>query len=285
MSAYIYLNGQYLTADSPSLVHTNRGFRYGDGLFESIRAYGSETPLFGRHFDRLSQSLDVLGMTPPPEFTKDNFRRIIGHLMLKNKIFKDGRVRLTMFRSGEGLYTPPTDAASVVIECSPLDENGYQLNKTGYKTEVYPELKKPVNQLSQIKSANALLYVMAARWRKENGYDDCLLMNDRGCLCESMSSNLFWVKDSALFTPALSTGCLPGVMRSVVIELAGKAQLTVHTPAAPTTADLLEADEIFLTNAIQGIRWVVAFRERRYYNTVAKALTKMLTTDLPSIAF
>lgn len=273
MPAYIYLNGQYLAAESASLQHTNRAFRYGDGLFESIRAYGSEVPLFNKHFDRLLQGLETLGMTLPPDFTRDNLYRIIGHLMLKNKIFKDGRVRLTVFRSGEGLYTPQTAAASVLIECSPLDENGYQLNKTGYKIEIYPEIKKPVNLLSHLKSANALLFVMAARWRKENGFDDCLLMNDRGGLCESMSSNLFWVKDHVVYTPALTTGCLPGVMRSVVIELAGKAQMTVRETTNPTTADLLEADEIFLTNAVQGIRWVVAFRDRRYYNTVAKELS------------
>lgn len=278
MLAYIYHNGQYLAADSPSLMHTNRAFRYGDGVFESIRAFGSEVPLFNMHFDRLLKGIETLGMTPPPDFTRDNLCRIIGHLMLKNKIFKDGRVRLTLFRSGEGLYTPQTDAASVLIECSPLDENGYQLNKTGYKIEIYPDIKKPINQLSHLKSANALLFVMAARWRMKHGFDECLLMNDRGCLCESMSSNLFWVRGSELHTPALSTGCLPGVMRGVILELAGRTQMKVCEHATPTTADLLEADEIFLTNAIQGIRWVVAFRDRRYYNTVAKKICSLLNS-------
>ena len=161
------------------------------------------------------------------------------------------------------------------MEVSKLDPDDVKHRKIGLIVDVYDEFKKPYSELSKLKSSNALVYVMAGLYRTRNGLDDVLLLNQEGFLCESLSSNVFIWYDKKLYTPALSEGCIDGVMRKVVIELAVDSGLEVIE--AQISPDILRAaDEIFHTNAIHGVQWVMGYKQKRYFNRVSRMLQERL---------
>lgn len=198
--------------------------------------------------------------------------REIARLLNKNRIFGSARVRLTVFRNAGGLYTPSDNTVSMTLESTALDTNLYTLNPKGYIIDIYPDMRKQGSFLSPIKSCNALLYVMAGIYRRENNLDDCILINDSDRMVEATSSNIFVVNDNTIYTPAVSEGCIPGIMRDIIIRIAPKLGFTVHNQVGIPIQKLYDCDEIFLTNAIAGIRWVGGFRQQRYFNRVSRML-------------
>src|SRR5690606_835963 len=123
------------------------------------------------------------------------------------------RVRLQVYRDGGGLYSPQQNQAAYVMSVSKLDPDEVKHRKLGLIVAVYSEFRKPYSELAKLKSGNSLVYVMAGLYRKKNGLDDVLILNQEGFLCESLSSNIFIWYGKKLYTPALSEGCIDGVMR------------------------------------------------------------------------
>lgn len=274
---FINLNGKIFPADEPLLAFTNRGFRYGDGLFETIRVANGKILFLSEHIKRLVNGMRFLKMENRQEFTAAFLGRQMADLAVKNNIKTDGRIRLTVFRNQNGHYTPENNSVSSLIEIEKIQEKGYVLNPKGYSIDFFTEIKKSHNKLSNIKSANALIYVLAGIYKNEKRFDDCIILNESGNIAESVSSNIFVVKDQVVFTPPLSEACVDGVMRQRVIKILKESKFTVYeTPLLP---DFLNtAEEVFFTNAIQGIRWAVAFKTVRYYNNTAKLLVEKLNT-------
>jgi len=217
----------------------------------------------------------TIGMVYPSNF-KEKIRTDITYLINKNKTFSGTRIRLSVFRNDGGLYTPTDNNISYLIETSRLDHDHYHLNKKGLQIDIYKDIKKPTGIISQFKTGNSLLFIMAGNYKKKLKLDDCLLLNERGNLVESISSNLFIVKDNILLTPGIDSGAVSGIMREQIIEAAIKLGITIYDDCDLSVDDLLQADEIFLTNAITGIKWVVAFQERRFFNKTAKLLIEEL---------
>jgi len=273
---YVCLNGSYIKSDKPLMESRNRGFLYGDGLFETIHANGTEPQFIERHMNRLLGSMKILKMVIPGFFSAEYFTRHIKGVLTRNKQFQGARVRITVFRNGDGLYTPDTNEVSFVIESTPLEYDIYTLNQQGYKVEVFPDITKPDNLLASLKTTSALFFVLAGIYKSEKGLNDCLILNQSGRICESLSSNIFLVKGNKYFTPSVREGCLPGIMRQVIIEIIKHEGFYMNDDCSLTSEDLLNSDEIFLTNSITGIRWVVAFRQKRYYNKSSKILIKLL---------
>lgn len=143
--------------------------------------------------------------------------------------------------------------------------------RTNLRLGLYTEQYKPCHDLSLVKSGNALLYTMAGIWAKEEGWDDVLLLNEHGCICEATGSNVFVVKGETVYTPALSEGCVDGVMRRHIITRLQHADYTLSETMV-TIEQLEQADAVFLTNAIQGIISVQSF-EGTTYNSTAFSLT------------
>ncbi len=279
---YISYNGQVIAANEFGITINNRSFQYGDGLFETMHAVGSQVQFFYDHIERLVASMKVLKMEVPVRFTIDTMglQKEIAKLLTKNKIFKGGRVRLTVFRRAGGLYSPKTSEVSYIVQALPLEQTYYELNTKGYIIDVFDEIPKPVNILSGIKSTSSLLYIMAGIYRKENNLDECLLINETGNIVEGMSSNIFLVKDNYIYTPPLRSGCLNGIMRKKVINLAKSEGFTVFDEVPIKLQDIMAADELFFTNAITGIRWVMGFKHRRYFNKITKILSQKLNKKI-----
>jgi branched-chain amino acid aminotransferase len=267
---YINFNGEIIPADTTLLTIANRAFRYGDGLFESMRVMKGKLKFPELHAERLQKGMKALKIDGYSQADSWFLKEKVEELARRNKI-KHGRLRLTVFRDAEGLYTPTQNKMAYCLEIQPIDEPRYFLNERGLIMDVYTELPKPLNWLSNIKTCNSLVYVMAAIYKQQNKLDDVFLINQNRYLCEANSSNIFVWYQNHLYTPALSEGCVEGVMRKVVIQLALDNNIPV-TEAQINPEILNAADEVFLTNATKGIQWVMGYGVKRYFNRISKAL-------------
>lgn len=279
MSKYICLNGEFIKSEVPVLSARNRAFLYGDGLFETMHANGTEIQFLHLHYDRLTKGMKILSMEIPAFWNEEYFLKYFKGLLNRNRHFQGARIRLTVCRNDGGLYTPEKNSVSFVIESAPLENDKYVINKQGFSVDIYPDIFKPLNILAGLKSVSSLLNVSAGIYKSKNKLDDCILLNEKEKVCESISSNIFLLKKEKLYTPALSQGCLPGVMRQVVIDVLKSNGYKFDDNAIVTIHDLMEADELFLTNAISGIRWVLSFRQKRYYNKFSKMFVEMLNDE------
>jgi branched-chain amino acid aminotransferase len=143
------------------------------------------------------------------------------------------------------------------------------------EVDLYTAIRKENNILANFKTKNGLVYVMGAIEAKEKGLDDMLITNAKGGVLEATSSNLFVISNGVLYTPGLEEGCLGGTMRMTIINLAIENNIKVYESSI-TPQNLLIADEVFLTNAINGIVWVGGYRTKRYMNTVSLNFVNLL---------
>ncbi len=268
------LNGHLISIYEPGVSFNNRAFRYGDSLFESIRFCNNKLMFLRDHVARLKLGMTVLRMNVPAEFNTENISELIFQLLKHNTHAPNARVRLTVFRNEGGYYTPETNDISFLIESEEL-EGTYQLNQKGLWADIYGEIKKPINKLANLKSGNALLYVMAGLAKQSMKLDECFILNENGAICESISSNIFIVKNGTIFTAPLSEGCVAGVMRKQIISLAAEHKILTFENTI-TTYTIMNGDEVFLTNAINGIRWVGQFKQKYYTNKLAQFFTDKL---------
>ncbi|HEY1008907.1 MAG TPA: aminotransferase class IV [Daejeonella sp.] len=274
---FINFNGVIVPADQEILTASNRGFKFGDGLFESMRLMKGEVKFVDMHCDRITKGLKLLKMDSWAQVDTWFIREKVEELTRRNKTGPNARIRLTVYRDGEGLYSPASNKMGYALEASKLSEDYYAFNEKGLIIDVFDEITKPVNILSNLKTCNSLLYVLAGIFKSQNSLDEVMVLNNSGFLCESMSSNVFVVYDKKLYTPALAEGCIAGVMRQAVIRLAREND--VELIEAQISPDILnEADEVFLTNAARGIQWVMGYNNKRYFNEVSRFLSQKLNT-------
>ncbi len=274
--AYICINGEFMNAALPALVVQNRGFRYGDALHENLHAYGTEPQFLGIHLERLYENMHFLSMDIPALLSETYITQLIGQLLNKNRIFGGAWVRLTVFRDTDEGFLPDGNRISFLLESQRLDTDHYVLNEKGLSLEICSGFTKSYGPVSHLRSAHGLLYLLAGMEGRRKEIDTYVLLNDGGRLVETIDSNLFLVSGNSIFTPAVSQGCIPGIMRRIIIGLAGEAGYRINDQSSLTPAALDDAEEIFITNAISGIRWIGAYRQRRYYKKIARELTVRL---------
>lgn len=274
------LNGQLIQQDAFALSPANRAFRYGDGVFETIRVADGRVLWSPLHFARVSRAAEALHLNLNKNWSLPYFEQAIIALTRTNH--GEGchaRVRFSLFREDGGRYAPITNNAAYLVESESLDQGFFDLNYKGLLIDLYPEIRKPANMLSSLKSINAQLYVLASIYKRDKDLGDILIMNEKGFVAEASSSNIFLVKSGRLITPAPDQGAVEGIMQQVVCRLATDNDILVKAcPVSPD--DLLAADEIFLTNAIQGIRWVMGFRQKRYYNNFSRKMMALLNDQV-----
>jgi len=270
-------NERLLRPDEISAMPLLRGIYYGDGLFESIRIHGGRINFWSYHRERLLRGMEYLGMSFPEDWSGDRLPEVI----LKTAgDWPEARVRLTVVRSPGGLYTPESDEVHFLAEATPLQDDLYQLNETGWAIGNYPEhVPLAGSTLSNLKTCNALPYILAARFRKKEGLDEVLLTNQNGRVVEGTAWNLFCRKAKKLYTPPLSEGPLDGVMRRVVMDVAPGLGWEVQEQAL-TPAFLVEAESIYLSNAVKGVQWVEWLDGQRYSDYGAVELRKLIIDNV-----
>lgn len=246
----ISLNGELVPEDEAKVSVFDRGFLYGDGVFETLRVREGQPRLLFQHLGRLQHGLDTLRVKPDLEL--DEFSTRVEKLIAANEV-KNGVLRIQVTRgTGERGFAPIGEGkATVMLSTHPLPEPSP--NKDGLRLMTSTQVVRAHDPLSTIKSCNKLPYILAAREAVRYQMDDALLMNREGEVTETTASNIFWVDEGIICTPPISVGCLAGVMRGHILELC--EQLDLAAAEAVTTPKVLtQMRGVFLTNSVQGIR-------------------------------
>ncbi len=246
MSQKLWING----VEFDESYWPDRARRYGDGLFESVAIFEGEMPFIHAHIRRMIQDASYLDIKWPEELTVETIFERAADAGIKN-----GVLNIWLWRTGEGKYLPFNIGSDWGIGITELDHKPLEGTERGLQVGFYHENQKPPGRLSNIKTCNSLLYIQAARQAAKLGFDDVLIKGTDGTVLESSNSNIFIYLEGQLITPPLALGAINGIMRFVILKLA--ADENVHVVERPIHLDdLQEASELWLTNAVQGIRWV-----------------------------
>jgi len=277
---FICLNGKILRAEDPVLLASNRGYRYGDALFETMKVASKNILLEAYHFERLFAGLRLLQFEVPKLLTREKLCKEVLLLAEKNHCGNLARIRLSVFRGNGGVYDEER-TPQYLIECWPLNESLNRLNENGLIIDVFPAARKSCDSFSHLKSANYLPYTMAAIYAKANKLNDCLVLNTDGNIADATIANVFLIKEGVVITPGPDQGCVNGVMRRHLLEKMKDAGYSIQeNPVSVSTLE--EADEVFLTNAISGIRWVKQFREKVYSNNLTVEIYNRFIKTIPA---
>ncbi len=272
-------NGVFVNTDDNIFTIANRGFKYADGLFESMRVSNGKLNFAELHAHRLQGGMKALKMEGYSEIDDYFLQEKASEICKKNKINGNARLRFNVYRDGQGLYAPDSNKFAFTLEATALSSAYYELNSKGLIMDVFDEIQKPINKLSEFKTCNALIYVMAGIFKNQHKLDEAFVLNQNANICESVSANVFLVYDKKVYTPSVSEGCISGVMRKVIIDLA--LNNGVEVIEAQINPEVLnEADEVFLTNASKGIQWVLGYNKKRYFNETSRFLSNALNKYL-----
>lgn len=277
MPGYFIHNGQLFREGKAVISPDNRSFRYGDGLFETLRVVKNKIIFKKLHFERLLRGMKLLQFTIPDFFTASHLEDDILSLCEKNRIGESALIRLVVFRSDGGLYDLEDMRPNYIIQGKALPVSTVVTDQSeGLIVDICPEVTKACNLLSEVKSNNYLPYIMAVLYARQNGLDDALLLNQYGRIADATIANIFWIKQNTIFTPPLSEGGVAGVSRTYLLQELPKSGLKVSEKPM-TTNDLLEADEVFLTNVVKGIRSVGKCRNSQYSDKITKNIRHFIS--------
>jgi branched-chain amino acid aminotransferase len=270
----VNFNGTLVGATANSLAN-NRGFLFGDGVFETCKVVNNRILFFEDHYFRLMSSMRILRMEIPMNFTMEFLEQEIQQLLLANEVQQSARVRLTVFRNGGGFYLPETNEVSYLIQASALPNKEYLWHTEHYEVDLFKDFYITKQLLSTIKSTNKAVQITGSIFAKENDLQNCLLLNDSKNVIEALNGNLFMLKERKLTTPPISEGCLNGIMRKQVLAVAKTMDVEVVEEII-SPFDLQKADELFVTNVISGIQKISKYRKKDFENQFAKALLSQL---------
>ncbi|RZL45610.1 MAG: hypothetical protein EOP00_17100 [Pedobacter sp.] len=278
---YLNFNGKLIPAGTAIIDADNRGLRFGDGLFETIKYKNGELQLIDLHLDRLWQGLAALMFDIPRLFTKEYLTREIAKLIHKNRL-THARIRLLIIRGKGGLFDPENLHPVFVIQSWPLDDDFGKLNSNGLELCFYGDAIKSCDSFSHLKHNNFLPYLMGALFAKSNHCNDAIILNEHRRIADTTIANIFSIHEGAIYTPPLAEGCIAGTMRQFLLDhLPKKGFKIVETPL--TKEFLLEADEVFLTNAMSPVKWVRAIGEKEFSRDTILDIHRSLSQTFPAI--
>ena len=265
-------NGELLDEKNLLLSANNRAFKYGDGLFETIKATKTKVIFWEDHYFRLMASMRMLRMKIPMSFTLEYLEQEILKSIETQKEANHYRVRLTIYRKDGGFYTPETNEIDFLIESSPLNHQ----TKSEYSVDVYKDFYNYSGLLSTVKTTNRMLNTLASIYAKENELDNCVLINENKGVVEVANGNIFIVIDKTVKTPALTEGCIKGIVRKKVIEIIQKNPDYTIEETTISPFEIQKADEVFITNAIIGIQPVTQFKKKTFETVFSEKIAQSL---------
>ncbi|WP_016989526.1 aminotransferase class IV [Flavobacterium sp. ACAM 123] len=271
----INFNGTMVSQDTNILTH-NRAFLYGDAVFETVKIVNSKILFLEDHYFRLMASMRVIRMEIPMNFTMEYIEEQIVSLATANSLSNSSRARITVFRNDGGYYLPKSNNVSFLIHTTGIEEAFYLFNQEKYEVDLFKDFYVSKQLLSSIKTTNKILNITASIFASENGYDNCLLLNDSKNVVEAIQGNLFMLTGKKLITPPISEGCLNGIMRKQVLEFAKKLDYLEVIEEVISPFDLQKADELFITNVIKGIQPITNYRKKEFDVVLSKLLLEKL---------
>jgi branched-chain amino acid aminotransferase len=273
----INFNGVIQDSDL-QLTVSNRSFLYGDGIFETLKIVNNKILFFEDHYFRLMASMRIVRMEIPMTFTMEYLEEQILKLVNALNFRNAARVRFTVFRNEGGFYLPNDNSISFVIQASKLENIRYKISKTQFEVDLYKDFIVPKQLLSTLKTANKITHVTASIFAKENQLDSTLLINETKNVIEAANGNLFMLMENKLITPPISEGCLNGIMRKQIIEIAKQLDSVEVIEAAISPFDLQKAYELFINNVIIGIQPITKYRKKEFETGLANKLLEKLNS-------
>ena len=257
---------------SMALLHSgNRAFKYGDAIFETLKIENSKIIFLEDHYFRLMASMRMLRMEIPLNFTMEFFESELLKTATQNKL-NSARVRFTVFRKDGGLYNPTSNKIEYLIEASPL----ISMVKEIYSVDIFKDYYLNSDILSTIKTTNKIINVLASIYASENGFENCILVNEKKHVVEAINGNIFVVKGNAIKTPPITEGCIKGIIRKKILEMVSKSDYTIDEVEI-SPFELQKADEIFITNSIVGIQPITQYKKYSFNKKVSKELSLALS--------
>lgn len=276
----VNFNGNIQESAADSL-HENRGFLYGDGVFETVKVVDGKILFMEDHYFRLLSSMRILRMQIPMHFTLEYLEAELLKTAAANLCSQAARLRCTVFRNAGGYYLPQTNTVSFVIQATALESATYGLHTAPYEVDLYKDFYITKQLLSTLKTTNKLLNITASVYAQENDLQNCLLLNHEKNVVEALQGNLFMRMGTKVITPPLSEGCLNGIMRKQLIRILNKNSEYTLLEQAISPFDLQKADELFITNVIQGIQPISCYRKKNYTPELAAYLVGEINKMLP----
>lgn len=279
----VNFNGRLLPTADTSLTFENRGYKYGDALFETLKVVSGKIFFLEDHYFRLMASMRILRMEIPMNFTMEFMEaEIIKTLDANNLLQATARVRLNVDRGEGGKYLPSEDAKVNFNIIAEAHNNPFYTieSENTYTVDLYKDYFMAPGLLSGLKSNNKAIQVIGSIYAKENDLDNCLVLNTNKSVIEALNGNLFLVKGDKVKTPPLEDGCLKGVMRKQILELLAKDVNLYIEEASISPFELQKADELFITNVISGIIPITQYRKKTFTTEFSKRVTAKLNARL-----
>lgn len=279
----VNFNGELLI-NAAILSCENRGYKYGDALFETIKVNNGKPLFWEDHYFRLMASMRILRMEIPMNFTMEFLEsEILKTLQANGLSQKIARVRLTVDRGEGGTYLPISKRINFSISCSLLNKPHYAFNESeACEVDIFKDYFINEGLLSSLKTNNKITNVLGSIYAQENDLDNCLLLNNNKNVVESLNGNIFLVQGDNIKTPPLSDGCLKGIMRQQIIGILNKHEKFNLEESSISTFELQKADELFYTNVIKGIVPITHYRKKNYKSQVSQELLKILNAKIES---
>ena len=268
----INFNGELLYPENVKISSENRAFKYGDCIFETVKVMHNKVVFWEDHYFRLMASMRMLRMKVPMKFTLEFLEKEILKTIQGIENGTSFRVRLNIFRKDGGLYTPKTNEIDYLID---VKENNYK-TKEMYSVDVFKDFYSYSGLLSTIKTNNRMLNTLASIYAKENDLDNCVLINEKKGVVEVTNANIFILKGNIVKTPAITEGCIKGIVRKKVIEIISKNENYSLEETNISPFEIQKADEVFITNVIIGIQPVTNYKKKKFITDFSNKISQNL---------
>jgi branched-subunit amino acid aminotransferase/4-amino-4-deoxychorismate lyase len=244
---------QELLPPSNNLLLLQRGFNYGDGLFETMYLAKGQIVFATAHCNRLRAGLNTLHINAPFELNADNLMHQCARLLEESHSNPDliYRVKLIILRAPGGLYAPTSNEGLAILQ---MESAAVYPSMAVVSAGISNNVKLSLNPLSAYKSISAWPYILAGLEKTTNQWAEILICSSDGYVAEAGAANLFWYKDEVLYTPHLSTGCIAGVVRAELIQYAQNVGVKINETKMRLT-DLHGAEWILCTNS-SGLKFI-----------------------------
>lgn len=253
-------NGKLLARENLNISIENRGFKYGDSIFETIKIQHNKIIFWEDHYFRLMSSMRMLRMKIPLKFTLEFLEREIIKTVNASNLNALSRVRLNVYRKDGGFYTPRTNDIDYTIEVSAIES----AVKERYNIDVFKDFYNFSGLLSTVKTNNRMVNTLASIYAKENDLDSCVIVNERKGVVEVTNGNIFILKGDIIKTPSLEEGCIKGIVRKKIIEIISKNKDYTLEETSISPFEIQKADEVFITNAIVGVQPVTNYKKKTF---------------------
>ena len=261
-------------------VENNRGFLFGDAIFETIKVNGTKILFLEEHYLRLMASMRICRMEIPMNFTMEFMEEEILKLIALQANTISNRIRFSVFRNAEGFYHPFSNEVQFIITCSVLASDTYTFSTSKYEVELFKDFYVSKHLLATLKTNNKMINVVASIFAKENGFENCLLINEDKNVVEATNGSVFMKMGNQIITPPISDGCLNGIMRKQVIAIVAKIEGIEMIEKSISPFDLQKADELFISNVITGIQPITKYRKKEFTIDLSKQLLQKLNDTI-----